>query len=106
MKFAGLVILCFLFRPGMGYSQGLALASVRTKDSLQIRFYFGPSFQLREAVLRPVTKPPLQPFRSPYNHYDDLGIFCKWELKLDKQVSQAIRFRLGSVDYVNRLEGK
>ena len=106
MKFAGLVILCFLLRPGMVYSQRLALVSVRSMDSLDIRFNFVPSFSLRESVHKPVSKPLKQPFRSPYNHHDDLGFFCKWELKLDRQVDQAIRFRLGSVDYVKRMEGK
>ena len=106
MKFACLVMLCFLLRPGMGYSQGLALASFRSLDSLSIRFKFIPSFQLREEVHKPLTKPLKPAFRSPYNHFNDLGFFCKWELKLDKQIRQAIRFRLGSVDFVNRMEGK
>ena len=106
MKLAGLVILCFLIRPGILYSQGLALATVSSMDTLHIRFNFVPSFRLREAVHEPVSIPLKSPFRSPYNHYDDLGFFCKWELKLDKQVRKPIRFRLGSVDYVNRMEGK
>ncbi|MDX1406717.1 MAG: hypothetical protein R3330_01255 [Saprospiraceae bacterium] len=34
------------------------------------------------------------------------GMFCKIELKLEKVTGIAPRFRLGSVDYVDRLEGK
>ena len=36
-------------------------------------------------------------------HY---GGFCKLELKLEKATKIAPRFRLGSVDYVDKLEGK
>ena len=35
-----------------------------------------------------------------------LGFFCKKELQLEKVVKIPFRFRLGSVDYVDRLEGK
>lgn len=45
-------------------------------------------------------------FTSPYNYADDLGFFCKWELQVDKKTKQPVRFRLGSFDYVNHLEGK
>ena len=35
-----------------------------------------------------------------------LAFFCRVEVKIDKAVGTPFRFRLGSVDYVDYLEGK
>jgi hypothetical protein len=42
----------------------------------------------------------------PSFYADRLGLVCKQEWKLEKSSGIAFRFRLGSLDYVNRLEGK
>lgn len=48
----------------------------------------------------------LYSFNDPFRYKDELGFFCKVELKWDKILYRPLRFRLGSYDYVNRLEGK
>ena len=38
--------------------------------------------------------------------YNKLAFFCKLEVRCDKQTATPIRFRLGSLQYANFLEGK
>jgi hypothetical protein len=38
--------------------------------------------------------------------YNNLAFFCKIEVKMEKAAKLPIKFRLGDVDYVDRLEGK
>jgi hypothetical protein len=43
---------------------------------------------------------------SPDFYSNNLGIICKKELILEKKTNLPFQFRLGSLDYVNRMEGK
>lgn len=42
----------------------------------------------------------------PSLYIDRLGLICRQEWKLEKYSGVAFRFRLGSLDYVNKMEGK
>lgn len=43
---------------------------------------------------------------SPDFYSKNLGAICKQELILQKKTNIPFRFRLGSLEYVNRMEGK
>lgn len=79
-------------------------------------------FLVEKIMTKPITKidlttlhnhktvsPNLQPtwsFSESIVYDNHFGFFCKVEVKLDKVSKMQTRFRLGSVDYVNELEGK
>jgi len=64
----------------------------------------GQTFRLQDSIRfrLPVT---VYPVKSNY-YCNNLGFFCRQELKMDKLTVMPIRFRLGSMNYVNYLEQK
>jgi hypothetical protein len=47
-----------------------------------------------------------QPFLSPNYYASQLGFFCKQEIKFEKTAKIPFKFRLGSVEDCDRMEGK
>lgn len=43
---------------------------------------------------------------SPSYYTNTIGFFCRKELQVEKAVKLPLRFRLGSLEYLDRLEGK
>jgi len=58
---------------------------------------------LKEQLIAAKTNPQQIPLVYAYKH---LALFCKLEVKLEQTVQMPIKVRLGSVDYVDWLEGK
>ncbi len=63
---------------------------------------FSPYLTPSQTIL--LQKRPIQvTLGSPFAHW---GVMCLGEYKLEKKTGVPFRFRLGSLEYVNRLEGK
>jgi hypothetical protein len=54
------------------------------------------------------TLPPTPTYHtlSPDYYTKCLGFFCRVELQVEKKLNIPLRFRVGSLDYLNKLEGK
>lgn len=58
---------------------------------------------LEEKLIAQKSNPQQIPLVYAYKH---LALFCKLEVKLEQTVQLPVKVRLGSVDYVDWLEGK
>lgn len=90
-------LVTLIIPPGNRFGAGKALGSQKKPVPLAWNA-FRPGLQKKPVLLR-------QPL--PADHYTrQLGFFCRNEWQLDKKTLLPLRFRLGSLEYTNRMEGK
>ena len=73
------------------------LSIQKSINPLPLRFSFGKI---------PLNPSPAKPFLSPNYYVAQLGFFCKQEIKFDKVVKIPLKFRIGTVEDCDRMEGK
>ena len=66
----------------------------------------GSNYTYKPAMINPVKPIISLKIIAPSYYASHLGFICKKELQLDKVVAIPLRFRLGSLAYVNYLEQK
>lgn len=107
-----LVVLIIVGYSVMLQAQTLATYTLLPKADLQLNVTL-PTFSSlttieKETPIRSIKEELLGKKwdRNYAYQYDNLAFFCKIEVKLEKQTKLPIKFRLGEVNYTERLEGK
>lgn len=70
----------------------------------QNRRLFHLTSEEKKSMLNPAPSLAVRNLPAVYE-YRELGFFCKLDLRMDKTMYMPFRFRLGNLEYVNKLEG-
>lgn len=103
--FPVLLLLMFSIK---GFSQGntLTVLNINCDSTHRLHKSSGFIFSPSNLLVKNPKNIVLNGFYSLETYKMGLGFFCKKELELDKITPMPIRFRLGSLEYVNWMERK
>ena len=104
-KWIGILLLGCGLGPALSAQVGLQLPAREVPSfNFAPNYLFGESADILGASLPPTTEQPTRLSPAAYR-YQDLAFFCKVEVKLEHAAQMPVKFRLGSVQYVDQLEG-
>lgn len=98
-----LVIFCMIFVVSYAFSQKNSFLYNQAPVFNGFKKPMPASILLNNALF---TNLPNKPYILPTFYYTQLGFFCKQEIKFEKITKIPFKFRLGSIEECNRLEGK